>query len=78
MKINDIYTVSNTNGNRRRRDAVRVYEYGVKIAEVNPPTRNPLRYVRAHPSGKYRANLVDQLIAAAVPADIIASILGAA
>ena len=75
MKINDIYTVSNTNGNRRRRDAVRVYEYGVKIAEVTPTSRNPLRYVRAHPGSKYRVKLVEQLEAAQVPADIIASIL---
>jgi hypothetical protein len=75
MKINDIYTVSNTNGNRRCRDAVRVYAHGVKIAEVTPTSRNPLRYVRQHPGSKYRAKLLDQLLAAAVPSDIIASIL---
>jgi hypothetical protein len=75
MKINDIYTVSNTNGNRRYRDAVRVYAHGVKIAEVTPTSRNPLRYVRLHPASKYRVKLIEQLLAAAVPADVIASII---
>jgi hypothetical protein len=54
---------------------VRVYAYGVKIAEVTPTSRNPLRYVRLHPASKYRVKLIEQLLAAAVPADVIASII---
>jgi hypothetical protein len=54
--------VSNTNGNRRQLDAVRVYRDGVKIGEVYPPKRNPLQYIRDH-NGQYRKDLLAQLMA---------------
>ena len=74
MKIGK-YKISNTNGNAYARDAVRVYEDGLKIAEVFPPSQNPLGYIRRHPGSKYRLQLVEQLKSAGVPLAIILMIV---
>ena len=77
MKI-DQYRVSSTNGNRRQRDAVRVYSADDQlIATVYPTSRNPLRYCRAHPRSKYTLDLMQQLQAAGVPQPVITMICGA-
>lgn len=55
--------VSNTNSSGSNKTAVRVYINGDLVAEVNPTSRNPLAYIRAH-NGKYRKDLVKQCHAA--------------
>jgi len=75
MKITNEISVSNTSGNRNNPiDAVRVYRNGVLIAEVNPPSRDPLNYIRKH-SGKYRKELFEQLLAANVEPYVIDMII---
>ncbi len=59
--------VSNTNyGSGNKQDCVRVYVDGERVAEVFPPRRNPLQYIRDH-DGKYRSDLLEQCVAAGIP-----------
>lgn len=67
--------ISNTNGNSRQSDAVRVYDDNVLIAVVFPKKRNPLSYIQKH-DGKYRASLVQQLLEYGVNVGKINSLLG--
>lgn len=61
MYING-YKVSSTNPMKSGSDSfVRVYKDGVKIAEVGLSKRNPLRYVRQHPTSLYSDSLRGQL-----------------
>jgi len=60
MKID----VSSTNDTKLSKSYVRVYVDGVMAAEVSPPKRNPLRYMRQHPKSKYWGKVWNQLVAA--------------
>ena len=68
--------VSNTNGNSKQQDRVRVYRDGEVIAEVYPTSRNPLGYVRKHPASKYTVSLIEQLRACDVDDATIFAICG--
>lgn len=67
--------VSNTNGNSYQKDVVRVYIDGELVAEVFPPKRNPLGYIREH-NGKYRKDLISQCRDAGISDIDIVSHLG--
>ena len=68
-------TVSNTNSNGKNKTAVKVYVDGSLIAEVNPPKRNPLQYIRDH-DGQYRKSLVEQCTNAGLSNCKIKEVLG--
>jgi hypothetical protein len=54
--------VSSTNGQDGKTNFVRVYIDGIKVAEVTPPKRNPLAYLKAHKKSKYWDGLEEQLL----------------
>lgn len=56
--------VSNTSGNSKYPDAVRVYCDGLLIAEVFPCSRNPLQYLKDYPGSKYNRQLKEQMLQA--------------
>lgn len=57
------FSVSNTNGNKRQRSVVRVYdESGKMIAEQFINKHNPLAYVREHSTGRHYAELKQQCL----------------
>ena len=58
------FTVSNTNGNKKQRSVVRVYNAKSEmIAEQFINKHNPLGYVRKHNGSKHRASLMEQCLA---------------
>lgn len=67
----DKYEIHNTSGNRTRPDILRVLLDDVVIASVSPNKRNPLKYVRDYPQGKYGRSLRRQLTEAQVPQRVV-------
>lgn len=70
------YTISNTSGNKKFPDVIRIYRTGELIISIYPPRRNPLQYIQSHPRGKYSLDMRKALLAENVPKDIIKFILG--
>jgi len=67
--------VSSTNSNGSTKTAVRVYIDGVKVAEVFPTSRNPLKYIQSH-EGKYKESLLAQCREAGMTEELIYKYLG--